>query len=65
MRTRFMRSILPSGSVCFATAPGDAFRKGRGTREKELENEREKLLKQLGQDQVEKAFLEKKAGSWV
>ena len=40
---------------------GDAFRKGRGTREKELEAEREELLKQLGQAQVEKAFLQKKS----
>jgi transposase len=39
---------------------GDVFRGGTGSREKELESEREELLKQLGQAQVEKAFLQKK-----
>lgn len=39
---------------------GDIFRKGGGLREKELEAEREELLKQLGQAQIEKAFLQKK-----
>jgi len=43
---------------------GDVFRNGAGSREKELESEREELLKQLGQSQVEKAFLQKKRGSW-
>ena len=36
---------------------GDVFRSGAGSREKELESEREELLKQLGQAQIEKAFL--------
>ena len=39
---------------------GDVFRNGAGSREKELEAEREELLKQLGQAQIEKAFLQKK-----
>ena len=43
---------------------GDVFRNGAGSREKELESEREELLKQLGQFQVQKAFLQKKRGSW-
>ncbi len=43
-----------------AESAGDAFRNGAGTREKELEAEREELLKHLGQAQVEKAFLEKR-----
>ena len=39
---------------------GDVFRNGTASREKELESEREEVLKQLGQAQVEKAFLQKK-----
>jgi transposase len=39
---------------------GDAFRNGGGGRQQELEREREELLRELGQQQVEKAFLRKK-----
>jgi len=39
---------------------GNVFRNGSGSREKELEREREDLLRELGQQQVEKAFLKKK-----
>jgi transposase len=39
---------------------GNVFRNGGGSREKELEREREDLLRELGQQQVEKAFLKKK-----
>jgi len=39
----------------------DAFRKDRGSREKELEAEREELVKQIGEAQVENNFLKKKA----
>jgi transposase-like protein len=44
------RSVLDSA--------GDVFRGGAGSRETELESGREELLKQLGQAQVEKAFLQ-------
>ncbi len=37
----------------------DAFRRGRGSREKELEAEREKLVKQIGEAQVENNFLKR------
>lgn len=39
---------------------GDVFRPGAGNREKELELEKEQILRELGQQQVEKAFLKKK-----
>jgi transposase-like protein len=39
---------------------GDVFRSGGGSREKEFDQEREMLLKELGQAQVEKAWLKKK-----
>ena len=39
---------------------GDIFRNGHGSREKELEQKHELVLKELGQSQVEKAFLKKK-----
>ena len=39
---------------------GDVFREGKGSREKELEKEHEQVLRELGQSQVEKAFLKKK-----
>lgn len=39
---------------------GEVFRNGKGTREKELEHREETVLKELGQSQVEIAFLKKK-----
>ena len=39
---------------------GDIFRNGKGSREKELEQREETVLKELGQSQVEIAFLKKK-----
>lgn len=39
---------------------GDVFRTGGGSREKELEAREEQLLRELGQQQIEKAFLKKK-----
>jgi len=39
---------------------GDVFRNGKGSREKELENQQDVVLKELGQSQVEIAFLKKK-----
>lgn len=39
---------------------GDIFRTGGSSREKEFDREREMLLKELGQSQIEKAWLKKK-----
>jgi transposase len=39
---------------------GDVFRTGSGTREKELEHKQDIVLRELGQSQVEVAFLKKK-----
>ena len=39
---------------------GEVFRNGKESREKELENQQEVVLKELGQSQVEIAFLKKK-----
>jgi transposase-like protein len=39
---------------------GSVFHNGKGNREKELEQENEMVLKELGQSQVEVAFLKKK-----
>jgi transposase-like protein len=39
---------------------GSVFKNGKGNREKELEQENEMVLKELGQSQVEVAFLKKK-----
>ena len=39
---------------------GDVFRTGKGSREKELEQQQEMVLRELGQSQVEIAFLKKK-----
>ena len=39
---------------------GSVFQNGKGNREKELEQENEMVLKELGQSQVEVAFLKKK-----
>lgn len=39
---------------------GSVFQNGKGSREKELEQENEMVLKELGQSQVEVAFLKKK-----
>ena len=39
---------------------GDVFRSGNGSREKELEQKQEMVLRELGQSHVEIAFLKKK-----
>jgi len=39
---------------------GDVFRNGNGTREKELEQHHDTVLKELGQREVEISFLKKK-----
>jgi len=39
----------------------DAFRRGKGSREKELQAERDELVKQIGEAHVENNFLKKKA----
>jgi transposase len=39
---------------------GEVFRRGGGSRAKELEQHEDQLLRELGQAQVEKAFLKKK-----
>ena len=39
---------------------GDVFRTGNGSREKELEHKQEMVLQELGQSQIEIAFLKKK-----
>ena len=39
---------------------GDVFRTGKGSKEKELEHKQEMVLQELGQSQVEIAFLKKK-----
>jgi len=39
---------------------GDIFRNGKSSREKELENKQEMVLRELGQSQVDIAFLKKK-----
>jgi transposase-like protein len=39
---------------------GDIFRHGKGSKEKELESQNEMVLRELGQSQVEIAFLKKK-----
>ena len=43
-----------------AEGAGDVFRHGGGSRAKEFEQREEQLLRELGQSQVEKAFLKKK-----
>lgn len=39
---------------------GDIFRNGKGSKEKEFEKQQEFVLRELGQSQVEIAFLKKK-----
>ena len=43
---------------------GDVFRTSGGSKQQELERERDEILQELGQQQIEKAFLKKNCGNW-
>ncbi|MBN2521548.1 MAG: hypothetical protein JXB17_13635 [Bacteroidales bacterium] len=54
-----IRKSCSSSTMPDANA-GDIFRNGKGSKEKELESKNEMVLRELGQSQVEIAFLKKK-----